>query len=118
MGVLFLLPFPRSALFVLLAILMVSMVYYVRRDARLTLACSWVALRLEHDSAVLINRNGDEFAGELKPSSLLTPYLVVLDILPPCQRWRHGVVLVPDSMDAESFRQLRVALRWGMSPSV
>ncbi len=119
MGTLFfLLPFPRTALLVLLTILMGSMVYHVRRDARLTLDCSWVALRLEDDIAVLINRKGDEFTGELKSSSVVTPYLVVLDILLPDQRWMHNVVIVPDSMEAESFRQLRVALRWGLSPSV
>lgn len=49
---------------------------------------------------------------KLLPSSFVSPYLTVLNLsLEGESRARH-VVLLPDAMDAEQFRQLRVWLRW------
>jgi toxin CptA len=45
--------------------------------------------------------------------SLVTPYLTVLNVLPQGARFSRSVVILPDSLDAESFRQLRVWLKWG-----
>ena len=105
-------PIPQSALMLLLSVLAASMGYYAMRDALLKLECSWVALRLDGDQAVLINRAGVEWAVELLRGSVVMPHLVVLNFSGSERRRRGGVVLLPDSMDAESFRQLRVALKW------
>jgi toxin CptA len=63
-------------------------------------------------------------------SSFVAPYLTVLELRPlePSagssgtgirewwrKRWKHrprSVVILPDAIDAEAFRQLRVLLRW------
>ena len=110
-------PISKIALFLLLIVLAVSMVYYVLRDAGLILGGAWIALGLEDDRVVLHNRKGEEVVGALLRSSVVTPYLVVLNIALPGQRSRRNVVLMADSMDAESFRQLRVALKWGARPT-
>ena len=51
------------------------------------------------------------------PSSFVAPYLTVLN----CSltgRWsRYHLVILPDALDAESFRRLRVWLRWGYQAS-
>ncbi len=73
-----------------------------------------VALRLEGEHVVLFNRKGDESVGKLLRSSLVMPQMVILNIALPKHFWRINIVLMPDSMDAESFRQLRVALKWGV----
>lgn len=112
MGALCFIPVPAPALLLLLVVLTCSMAYYVLRDAGLRLAGACVALRLEDERVVLIERNGAERAGRLQRGSVVTPYLVVLNIEMPGQRRRRDVLVLPDSMDAESFRQLRVALKW------
>jgi toxin CptA len=51
-------------------------------------------------------------------SSFVAPYLTVLELKPLgagglWQRFRtRSVVILPDGIDAEEFRQLRVLLRW------
>jgi len=45
--------------------------------------------------------------------SLVTPFITVLNVLPQGARLARSVVILPDSLDAESFRQLRVWLKWG-----
>jgi hypothetical protein len=53
--------------------------------------------------------------GRLLGSSVVMPHLVILNISIPNYRQTQNVVLMPDSMDEESFRQLRVALKWGVT---
>lgn len=112
-GALFFVPISKTALFLMLAVLFCSMAYYVLRDARLKLDAAWIALRLEGDRVVLVNRKGEESTGELLRGSVVMPHLVILNMGINGQRRRCNVVLMSDSMDAESFRQLRVALKWG-----
>jgi toxin CptA len=114
-GALVFIPIPQTGLILLLLVLIWSALYYVLRDARLTLAGSWVALRLEEDHVVLFNRNGDELMGKLLPGSVVTPFIVILNIALQGRRGQKNVVLMPDSLNVESFRQLRVALKWGVT---
>jgi toxin CptA len=46
------------------------------------------------------------------PSSFISPYLTVLNLNIEGERRARHVVILPDAMDAEQFRQLRVWLRW------
>jgi len=112
---LFFIPIPLGALVLLLFVLIWSATHYVLRDARLALDESLVGLRLEEDHVVLFSSNGDERMGKLLCSSVVTPFVVILNIALPGRRWRQNVVLMPDSLNAESFRQLRVALKWGVT---
>lgn len=105
----------QSAQILLLSVLAASMGYYALRDALLKLNSSWIALRLEGDQAALINRAGDEWVVELLRGSVVMPHLAVLKFASSERRGRCSVVLLPDSMDAESFRRLRVALKWHFS---
>jgi toxin CptA len=114
-GALAALPVPKLAFILLLAVLLLSTAYYLQRHARLALANAWVGLQLEEDYLVLFNRRGDELRGRLLGSSLVMPHLVILNIAIPNYYQTQNVVLMPDSMDEESFRQLRVALKWGVA---
>lgn len=117
-AVLFFISIPAAALVLLLVVLTGSAAYYVLRDARLILDSAWVALSLDAEGVVLTNRKGETWAGKLLRTSVVTPYLVVLNIEINGQRCRGNIALMPDSMDAESFRQLRVTLKWGGGPAV
>jgi toxin CptA len=115
-GALIFVPIPKLALYFLAIVLILSATYYWLRDAQLILSSSWTSLRLEDECIVLFNRNGDEFIGELLGSSVITPQLVVLNIALPNYLLKQNVVLMPDSMDKESFRKLRVEVKWGVLP--
>lgn len=118
MGELCFLPLPKPACVLLLIVLQGSMIYYVLRDAILKLRDSWLALKLEDAGVVLVNRTGEEFTGILQGGSMVTPLLVLLNISMPSLRRKCSLVLMPDSMDAESFRRLRVALKWEIGSGV
>ena len=97
----------------LAALLVFSLVYYLRRDALLLLQSSNVAIRLDGDQAVLTTRSGSMIPGQILRGSVVTPVLTILNILPQGKKWSRSVVIFPDSLDKERFRELRVLLKWG-----
>jgi toxin CptA len=83
------------------------------RDAMLGFADSCVAFRIERSEDVtMVLRNGTHRSGRLMAGSVLSPFLVLLNVRLEDGAHR-GVVLLKDNMDADSFRHLRVLLRWG-----
>lgn len=110
-------PVPLMAQLSLCAVLFASMGYYVLRDAQLKLSSSWLELRLEGEHVVLRNRGGKELTGVLSHSTFVSPYLAVVNVYIPEARRGYGVVLMSDSLDAGSFRQLRMLLKWDMQAS-
>jgi toxin CptA len=54
---------------------------------------------------------------ELLPSSFVSAYLVVLNLRMAEERLARYVVILPDGIEAEQFRQLRVNLRWKYRPT-
>jgi toxin CptA len=107
------LAFPIWAKTALAFLVLLSMGYHLRREAWLSAPSATVALTLEDDLAVLTQRNGDHLTCKILHDSLVTPFLTVLNVLPQDTRIARSIVILPDSMDAASFRQLRVWLKWG-----
>ena len=99
----------RAALVVLL---LCALVYYLRRNAWLSLPSSPVAIRIAGKDITLLVRDGSELTGQVGSDSVVTPMLTILNILPQGKRIVRSVVIFPDSMDAERFRELRVLLKW------
>ncbi len=62
----------------------------------------------------LFTRGGGELVGTLLPESYLRPWLVVLRFKIPSSRTPRSVVIVPDMLDANVMRRLRVRL--GLNP--
>lgn len=88
--------------------------YHLRLDARLRMPHSCVAFRLEDDGqSVLVLRNGVHVPSRIVADSLVTPYLVILNVELAERRAKRSLVILPDAMGAERFRHLRVALMWG-----
>lgn len=113
LGALLPLPVPAWMKWVAVPCLLFSLVYYLRRDARRSSSTSCVAFRLEETHMVLITRNGQEVTGRLLRDSVVMPFMTLLRILPDGARFARSVVIFPDALAPESFRQLRVLLRWG-----
>ncbi len=77
------------------------------------------ALQFERDGGVIVEcRNGSVREARILGSSFVAPYLTIV-LLKPIARWRtRAVVILPDAVAPELFRQLRVWLKWGMGRGV
>lgn len=98
------------------ALLICALVYYVCRDVALLLPSSYIKLRAEGDSMILVTRNGNEITAQLARDSLVTSALTILNLLPTGLQRVRSVVILPDSMDKEAFREIRVQLKWRSKP--
>ena len=108
------LPLPVAGLLVLTLIVLCWAAYYLLLDANLSRGRSCVAFRLEgQDEIVLVLRSGTHLSGRVSADSLVTPFLVILNVALKERRGRRSLLVMPDTMGAESFRHLRVALKWG-----
>lgn len=110
--ILFILPLWGIAHSVLSVLVLWTSSFFFLRDARLSLASSCVALRIEHNGVVSLSlRDGRHLTGMLKTGGVILPWVVLINIHLGQGGYR-GLVLMRDSMDANSFRHLRVLLRW------
>ena len=104
---------PIWAKILLASLVLISLLYHVWHDAWLLALSSNKTLLLDGDMILLVARNGDQVTARVLADSLVTPYITVLNVLPQGSYLARSVIILPDSLDAESFRQLRVWLRWG-----
>jgi toxin CptA len=72
-----------------------------------------VTLKINVKGELLLQQDGDWLEVKVLASSLVLPYLTVLNLKLPGRRWPLNIVLLPDSLDAQDYRKLRVWLRWG-----
>lgn len=90
-----------------------SLVFYVRREGLRLAPAAVVSFTLYPDCRCEFQtRDGTVHAAELLGSSFVAPYLTVLNLKPADVFLAHHAVIVPDNVDAEQFRKLRVALKW------
>ena len=72
-----------------------------------------VAARLaDATEASLKRRDGRVIDADILGTTYVTPSLTVLNVRERGARAARHIVLVPDNIDAEAFRRLRVLLRW------
>ena len=110
--IVFILPAALLAKAALAAVLVFFLRYFLRRDAWLLLPSSYVAIRLDGERIVLKSRMGSEISGQVARDSVITPLLTVLNVVPQGKRGMRSIIIFPDSMDKERFRELRVLLKW------
>jgi toxin CptA len=93
-------------------LVVVACLFVTLRDAKLKLAHSCVSFRLGSENGItLMLRNGQSVTGTISPGSLVTPFLVLLNIK-NSEHGRRNLVLMPDCMKRDDYRRLRVVLRW------
>jgi toxin CptA len=97
---------------------LVTTAYFSLRDAVLALPWSVTALNINAKNQwQLTCKNGDFFEVFVQANTVVTPYLTVLN----CQKVEATflqrfctihIIILPDAVDAQAYRQLRVWLRW------
>lgn len=111
--ILWLLPLPTSGVMFLTAVVLCWGVYRILLDATLGLQHSCLAFRLEEgEEVVLVLRNGKHVPGKLAHDCLVTPGLIIMNMELSEQRGMRSLVILTAAMNEQSFRRLRVALRW------
>ena len=83
-----------------------SAAYYLRRRGT-------TVMRLEPDGSLLVRSDRDEWqAAIVLPQTSVSPWLSVLRYRLEGERWSRSLALLPDSLQTDDFRRLRVWLRW------
>jgi len=67
----------------------------------------------DEDGCVLVYRDGVRVHARVRPSTFVTGFCVVLRLRFPRSWWSSRVVVLRDACEAQSFRRMRVWLRWG-----
>lgn len=113
-----LLPLTQAAQILASLLLMASFLFYLRRDGLLAAGNSILQLRLDPECQCAYQtragqtRSGAWREARLLGSSMVTPWLSVLNLMPENSRIARHLVIFPDSAEAESLRKMRVLLRW------
>lgn len=93
--------------------LIISLIYYLRQDALLTANRAVIAFELSNEmQCTLTTRSGESIVCSILSSTFVAPYLTVLNLKTAEKLFMLSVAILPDSIDAEEFRQLRIWLKW------
>lgn len=88
----------------------------IRRHALRTASNALVELMLSADAVIVVRRrDGRLIAGHIRSETFVHPWFTSIVWRPDGARWSRSVPLVPDMLDADEFRRLRVLLRYGRS---
>lgn len=91
----------------------VSLFVSLRRHALLSGSSAIREIELEAGEVAEVRNTAGEWRdARVLGSSYVSPALTVLNLRVGGSRFAWHVVIVPDSIDAETFRRLRVQLRW------
>lgn len=97
---------------VMLALIILSLVYYLARDALLLLRDSWHEIALDQNDVSVVTRDGTSFSGQIANATFVSPYFVVLCVKPEQKRFQVSRVIFPDAMSTGAFRELCVHLKY------
>ena len=98
--------------------IIMSVVYAVLKHGLLSLPSSYITLKVNSKNQLqLIRNDGKTLDMKVEKDSTVTPYLTVLNSRVEDASWLqglfgHALIISPDAINAESYRQLRVWLRW------
>jgi len=104
---------PQWLQLIAIAILIASLVSYVRKTALLFSPEAAVAIEIASDDSLSIQTaRGDWIACEVVDSTYVGSFLTVLNLRELNKRVVRHLIILPDSADGDEFRRLRVWLRW------
>ncbi len=113
-----LLAMPSQIKLILILMSIMSAVYAVLKHGLLSLPSSYITLKVDSKNQLqLIRKDGKTLDVKLEKDSTVTPYLTVVNSRVEDAPWLqglfgHALIIFPDAIHAESYRQLRVWLRW------
>ena len=93
--------------------LLCSFIFYVRKDALLLSRNAVVKIELFGKSEChLTTRSGSRNVCQILEETFVSSFLTVMILRPRTKFLPITVVILPDNVNSEEFRQLRIWLRW------
>ncbi len=118
-GLISLLPAVVDIKVMLVAMLIISLIYSLSKDALLISQDAIKVLVLSDEMPCqLMMRSGESISCSILEDSFVAPYLTVVCLKPEGKFFPRSLVMLKDSLDAEEFRKLRVWLRWKQNKSI
>ncbi len=112
-------PLPLWLKILLSVILVANLIQSLTREAWRMWPSSIVELQCEREGGALIKtRNGKAWEARVLGSSFVASYLTIVLLKPNTSRRARAVVILPDALEPELFRQLRVWLKWRVGRGV
>ena len=73
-----------------------------------------IEVLLSSDAVIVVRlRDGKLIAGHVRSATFVHPWFTSIVWRPDGARWSRSIPLVPDMLDVDDFRRLRVLLRYG-----
>ena len=96
-----------------IAALAASFIFEIRQTVLVRAPDAVVALEIASDDTLSIQtRRGDWIECEVLGSTYVTSFLAIMNLKEQGSGRTRRAVILPDSIEAEDFRKLRVWLRW------
>jgi toxin CptA len=118
LAIVMLLAFSWQIKLLLSSMIIASAIYALLCHGLLLLPWSYVALKINMKNQLQLKRkNGQVLEVTAQPNSVVTPYLTVLNSCVKDATFMHRLldqhlIIFPDAVNADDYRQLRVWLRW------
>ncbi|MER2511643.1 protein YgfX [Nitrosomonas ureae] len=104
---------PLEVKMLIAILLVISLVYYLGRDALLYANKAVISFTLsEKMQCTAITQSSKTITCKVLGSTFVSPYLVVLNLKPEGEFFPCSIVILSDGVDIDMHRQLRVWLRW------
>lgn len=95
-------------------LILLSLSYYLARDAFLIFPDSWREISLDQSGVSVITRNGSKLMGWVAGKTIVSPYFVLLRVRSEGRYRPVSRVIFPDAMGGDAFRELRVRLKFAV----
>ncbi len=89
-----------------------SLIYYLLRDAFVSLPASWREISLEQNGVKVIAQDWSGFAGKIASTTIVCPYCIVFRVRPDRHSSLVSRVVFLDSLGPGEFRELCVGLKF------
>ena len=104
---------------ILSGMLVASLIHTLTLHVWRSRASSIIALQCDRDGVAVIQmRSGEEREARVLGSSFVASYLTIVLLKPNTNRRVHTLVVLPDMLEPDIFRQLRVWLKWRVGRGV
>lgn len=90
--------------------------FHIARDALLIRPASWCAVYLDKDEKIMVRCvAGHEYPARVLPSTVVLPFVTLLNFKVPDCFWSQTIIILPDRVDHDVFRRWRVFLTWQLA---
>ena len=103
---------PWLAKLAMLILVISSLAYYLARDALLLFPGSWRDISLDRKNVSVVTNDGTVLTGHVAERTFVSPYFVVLCVMPEDRRMTFSRMIFPDAVSARAFREVCVHLRY------